>query len=241
MPFVQLARQPLAEPGGELGGVDLARVHRQQFFSRVAKLPAGRRIGVENSSPLIVHEHRVVDAVKQGPGAAFRLDQGRLRLLPRLFGHDAFVDVGDEGVKPQRLARFITENVHDQLDRNQGTVLAAIILGHSLVVTRRQNLGMRPARDLQRLRRRQVHDRHPQELIARIADQLAERSVGQHDAAVKVDHGERLRARLQQPAKTPAPHSSRVVRPLPAAEPILGIVARAAPGESRSGQRRRGW
>jgi hypothetical protein len=60
-----------------------------------------------------------------------------------------------------------------------------------------QNLGMRPPGDLKRLWRRQVHDRHAQELVARITYQLTECAVGMNDSPIQIDHGERLWTQLQ--------------------------------------------
>ena len=77
----ELLPQPFLKTRGEFGDVNLAGRHSQQFRARIAELPACGGIGVEDPPFLIVHEDRVVDPIEQGPGAAFRLDQGGLGLL----------------------------------------------------------------------------------------------------------------------------------------------------------------
>ena len=134
-PFAELEFEPLPEARGEFGHVDLVGGHRQQLFPRVAELAAGRGIGVEDSSLLVVHEHRVVDAVEQGP--ARRSDSTTASSAP-----GPLADVGDERIKPHRLARFVAEDVDHQLDGNQRTILAAVVLDHSLDLAGRQDVGL---------------------------------------------------------------------------------------------------
>ena len=87
MPVVQLALKPLLNPAANSGSSIWLGVHRQQFFARVAQQPAGGRIGVEDSALLIVDEHRVVDAVEEGP--ARRSDATRAASdCFRALGHD---------------------------------------------------------------------------------------------------------------------------------------------------------
>ena len=117
-PVAELPLEPLLEARGELGPSIWSVVIPSSSSRRVAELAAGRGIGVEDPALLVVDEDRVLDPVEECPGAALRLDH-------RLLGTGPLADVGDERIQPQRLARFVAEDVDHQLDGDQRPILCA--------------------------------------------------------------------------------------------------------------------
>jgi len=86
VPLLQLQVEPVVEPLGEAGSIDILGPESQQLVAGVAEPPERRGVGVEDLPFIVVDDDDVFDPLEQGPGPPLRSDQ-------RLLGADPDRDV----------------------------------------------------------------------------------------------------------------------------------------------------
>ena len=121
VPPFELDLEPIGEPGGEVGVVQVGRPEPKELRSAVPQASTGRRVGVEDPAFEVVNEDDVLDPLEERPSPPLRGHQRGLGLLP-LGG------VGHEREVAPDLPGFVPVDVDASLHRHKASVLAEVFL-----------------------------------------------------------------------------------------------------------------